>query len=277
MDDIRKRQYIEVVMQWEGELSAGMLQHYFSISRATAQKIITQYQADVPNNTFLYNASTKRHTPTEHFAPQYTEGTLGEYLSFFGEGVVGGKLGVDKHATHLELLDPPIRNINPRLVRQIIQACRQKLRLDIEYYSLSSGDMEARIISPHTLVNDGNRWHVRAYCEKNQQYRDFVLSRFSANPVFEEGAKYTEENDVDWNHWVTVVLTPDPRLSDIKKRCIELDYMMIDGRLEIPCRGALVMYLLQRLRVDAYRHKPEGQQIVVGSDCWEALKPYREW
>lgn len=275
MDDLRKNQFIEVVVQWDGELSASMLQEYFSLSRATAQKLITGYKNTYPQNAFDYNRSTKRHTPTDQFVPQLTQGTLNEYLSFFGQDATEGLDGVNKKSTHLELLNPPLRNINPKLVRRIIQACNQSLRLDIEYLSLSSGDMEGRIISPHTLVNDGIRWHVRAYCEKNRQYRDFVLSRFSADPVFEEHAEFTREHDQDWNTWLTIVLVPDPRLNDIKKRCIELDYMMADGRLEIPCRAALVKYLLQRLRVDTYHHKPEGQQIIVESGCWESLAPYR--
>jgi len=275
MDDTRTKQFIEVVLQWEGELTAGRLQDYFSVSRATAQKCISQYRADFPQNIRDYNPSAKRHKPTARFTPQYTQGTLTEYLSFFGESAVSGTNGVTKNATHLELLTPPLRNINPKLVRRIIQACNQQLRLDIDYLSLSSGDREGRIISPHTLVNDGIRWHVRAYCEKNRQYRDFVLSRFSAHPEFEEQAQFTKAQDSDWNTEITVTLMADPRLSELKRRCIELDYMMEGGQLNIPCRAALVKYLLQRLRVDSYHHKPEGQQIIVESGCWEALEPYR--
>jgi hypothetical protein len=266
-EEKRKYQFIEVVLQWEGELTSSKLKDYFSIgSRTTAHKWISQYRELYPHNLHDYDPKDKRHRPSDNFTPQLTQGTLEEYLSFFGES-----------ASHeyLELLSPPVRNINPKLVCQIIQACRQKLRLDIEYLSLSSGDREGRIISPHTLVNDGIRWHVRAYCEKNQQYRDFVLSRFSANPECEGQAKFTEEQDAEWNKQVTVSLIPDSRLSDIKKHCIKLDYMMTNGKLDIPCRAAQVKYLLQRLRVDTYHHKPEGQKIIVDSDCWEALAPYR--
>lgn len=39
-------------------------------------------------------------------------------------------------------------------------------------------EAEIRLIAPHTLVYSGMRWHVRAYCDKNHDYRDFVLSRF---------------------------------------------------------------------------------------------------
>jgi len=266
-EEKRKYQFIEVVLQWEGELTTRKLKDYFSISsRTTAQKWISQYREMYPNNLCDYDPKAKHHQPSAHFTPQLTQGSLEEYLSFFGES--------SSHQ-YLELLNPPIRNINPELVRQIIQACRQKLRLDIEYLSLTSGDREGRIISPHTLVNDGIRWHVRAFCEKNQQYRDFVLSRFSANPDFEGKAQFTQEQDSDWNNRVTVTLIPDSRLNDIKKHCIELDYMMTNGKLDIPCRAAQVKYLLQRLRVDSHHQKPEGQQIIVDSNCWEALAPYR--
>jgi len=213
-DRLRKFQFIEVVLQWEGALTTSKLMNHFSIgSRTTAQTIITQYRDRYPDNFCEYDRKIKQHQPSNNFTPHYTNGTLEEYLSFFGKS--------DSHP-YLELLNPPIRNINPQLVRQIIHACRQKLRLDIDYLSLASGEMEGRIISPHNLVNDGVRWHVRSYCEKNQQYRDFVLSRFSASPEFEGCATYTERNDVEWNDWVTVTLVPDPRLNTIRQYCIEL-------------------------------------------------------
>ncbi|MGL6360144.1 MULTISPECIES: hypothetical protein [Aeromonas] len=35
-----------------------------------------------------------------------------------------------------------------------------------DYASLSSEEQSGSNIVPHTLVYDGIRWHVRAYCEK---------------------------------------------------------------------------------------------------------------
>ena len=48
--------------------------------------------------------------------------------------------------------------------------------------SFTTPDAETRLIAPHTLIYTGMRWHVRAYCEKNRDYRDFVLSRFRDMP-----------------------------------------------------------------------------------------------
>lgn len=151
----RKFQFIEVVLQWEGELTTKKLQDYFNIaSRTTASGLITKYRNHFPENLLPYDPKVKGHQPSRKFTPHYTQGILEEYLSFFGDSL---------NHPYLDLIPAPIRNINTELVRQIIQACRQKKRLDIEYYSLSSGYFEGRIISPHTLINDGIRWHVRAY------------------------------------------------------------------------------------------------------------------
>ncbi len=265
-DAYRKFQFIEVVLQWEGELTTNRLNDYFSISsRTTRQKWITRYREAHPEN-INYDPRAKCHRPSSQFKPAYTQGTLEEYLSFFGE---------KPNHPFLELITAPVRNIHPHLVRKIIFACRYQRRLDIDYYSVSSGDIEGRIISPHTLVNDGIRWHVRAYCEKNQQYRDFVLSRFSSLPEEEGPASYTKEQDDEWNTQIVLKLIPDPRLNATKRKAIELDYCMENGQLNITARAAQVKYLLQKLRVDNYHHKPEGQQIIVDSDCWESLKPYR--
>lgn len=41
------------------------------------------------------------------------------------------------------------------------------------------------------------RWHVRAYCEKNGDYRDFVLSRFRGEPeLMDDVSEHTREADV---------------------------------------------------------------------------------
>lgn len=262
----RKNQFIEVVLQWEGELTTAKLQAYFDIaSRTTASNLIKKYRKKYPNNLLAYDPKAKSHQPSQNFKPVYTQGTLEEYLSFFGES---------SNHPYLDLIPTPIRNINTELVRQIIQACRQQKRLDIEYYSLSSGDFEGRIISPHTLVNDGIRWHVRAYCEKNQEHRDFVLSRFVGVAEEEGKAQFTIDHDPEWNTWLTVTLQPDPRLSKESQRAIELDYLMENGKKDITCRAALVKYLLQKLRLDKHHQNPKGQQIVIDSGCWDNLKPY---
>lgn len=74
---------------------------------------------------------------------------------------------------HTRVLEVPDRPFSPRCC-----ALGSKgLRLETEYVSFNTPNVKLRLIAPHPLVYTGMRWRVRAYCEKNGQYRDFVLSR----------------------------------------------------------------------------------------------------
>ena len=276
MENVRRWQFMEVVMLWDGELTAKRICDYFGVSRTTAQKVISDYQTKYPSNMSDYSPKQKAHTPSPQFVPHFTKGELSEYLSFFGGPSPLQSLEIVAGLPHLELLPSPARNERPELIQAIIKACKQQYRLDIGYYSVSSGLNESRIISPHTLVFDGMRWHVRAYCERSRDFRDFVLSRFYQEPVFEDApASYSQEDDKDWNKKVNLVIQPDPRLSQAQRTAVEMDYKMRNGQCSIPCRAALVKYLLQKLRLDSYHHNPEGQQIIVEPDCWQIIAPYR--
>ncbi|EHR42575.1 transcriptional regulator [Alishewanella jeotgali] len=69
---------------------------------------------------------------------------------------------------------------------------------------------------PNCLDDSGwpLRWHVRAYCEKNRAFRDFVLSRFRRINGLEGDADFTKADDKRWNNKIDIVLVPDSRLTD---------------------------------------------------------------
>ncbi len=140
------------------------------------------------------------------------------------------------------------------------------LRLECDYVSFTTPEAETRLIAPHTLIYTGMRWHVRAYCEKNKDYRDFVLSRFRGVPeLMDDGTENTREQDPGWSTQVQVIIELDSRLKPEQQAIIETDYGMQDGRLVIETRGALVQYVLQRYRIDTTKvhAKATAQQIVV--------------
>ena len=80
-----------------------------------------------------------------------------------------------------------------------VDATIENLKLEIKYASLNNPTPRIRVICPHTLVNNGFRWHVRAYCEENEDYRDFVLTRFHGIPCELEKSEQTSEQDENWN------------------------------------------------------------------------------
>ena len=168
----------------------------------------------------------------------------------------------------------PTYRIRPEVLRQVVKACRNKLRLEVDYRSVNAPDTGGRIIVPHSIVHSGMRWHVRAYCEKNNDYRDFVLTRFYGTPETDGQAKHSVEQDEAWNTMVNVCFTPDQRLSPEQQAIVANDYGMSDKRLLIQVRGALVPYLMQMMRIDinVVAADPRAQQVVIQN--MEAVKQW---
>lgn len=171
------------------------------------------------------------------------------------------------NVANVEVLSLPVRDVKPEVLRPIMQAARQQKRLEVDYVSLNRPDREGRIIVPHTLVYSGLRWHVRAWCEKNAGYRDFVLSRFRGVPDIMDDSEHGVEEDTEWNQFVIVRIAPDPRLSREQQEVVEADYGMENGALEISTRARLVPYVLQLLHIEpnVLAEDATAQQIVVGN------------
>ncbi|WAH59468.1 WYL domain-containing protein [Pseudomonas silvicola] len=267
---------IETVAWWEGRLTTGHLIQSFGISRQQASKDINTYINEHAPENLTYDKQIKGYVPTSVFAPRFIENSASAYLHLLYQNnerqdhIEGLALAY----AHTRVLEVPDRPIRPEVLRPLLKACREGLRLETEYVSLNTPQAEVRLIAPHTLVYTGMRWHVRAYCEKNGQYRDFVLSRLRGEPELLGLSDNGSAADVDWNTDIDVVITPDPRLEPVQKAIIETDFGMVDGQLLVPSRRALVKYVLQRYQLDPknLNPKPEAQQIVVKN--LQALKPW---
>lgn len=261
--------FIEIVVQWEGQFATNHLMDTFNIGRQQASKDISAYNEHINPDALKYDASKKRHVPNTAFTPQITHGTVDEYLTLLSSNTTEHSLfaGLSIDGSQSEVVQLPIRSLSPSIIRPLLQACKERQRLDVDYVSIHRPSREGRVIVPHTLVNNGKRWHVRAWCEQNQDYRDFVLSRFRGSAELMGESQHGIEGDVKWNTLVPIIIKPDMRLSDEQQEVVELDYGMTKGELVIHTRGALVHYVLQGLQIDTQvmQIKPEAQQICVAN------------
>ncbi len=260
--------FIEQLAWWEGQVNASHLMAKFNISRVSASNVLKGYRRQFPQN-LIYDQSAKACLPTQNFTTNTDLTHFDHYLS---------AIHANEHAEKLSVcaveVEAPLRNIHAEQVRPILKAIREKLAIDIGYISLSSPDYLDRIIQPHALIFDGLRWHVRAYCNKNQAFRDFTLSRFNGEAIFEGKATNTAEQDEKWQDFVNVVIQPDPRLNAIQQDIIAKDFQMTNDTKIIPTRAALVHYLLLRLRLDSYKNTPEEQQIILTPECQKRINQY---
>ena len=267
---------IETVAWWEGRLTTGHLMQSFGISRQQASKDINTYISEHAPKNLVYDKFLKGYVPSKQFKPQFIDDSASAYLHLLNQNHERAPHidGLALAYAHTEVLQVPDRSIKAEILRPLLKACREGLRLETDYVSLNTPEQETRLIAPHTLIYTGIRWHVRAYCEKNRAYRDFVLSRLRGELELLDSSDNGRDADEGWNTQLNVIIEPDQRLNTEQKRIIEIDYGMQNGQLIVPSRGALVQYVLQRFQIDANKveSKASAQQIVVAN--LDELQPW---
>ncbi|WP_434999591.1 helix-turn-helix transcriptional regulator [Vibrio scophthalmi] len=267
---------IEIISLWEGRLTTNHLIQSFGIGRQQASKDINSYLTEIAPDNLIYDKYLKGYKPSDRFIPQLTRGHADEYLHVLSrtEDMTVTFDQLDMGFENTEMIRPVTRNIAPEILRPLVQAIREKKRVDISYTSLKDGIEVERIISPHTLVCTPLRWHVRAYCEHSSDYRDFVLSRIHDIPEVNNCTIYGRANDTLWNTEVNIELVPDARFNEKQKSVIEKDYGMSDGVLSITTNASLIRYVLDTYNINIHVQEstPQGQQIVLGN--MDELRPY---
>ncbi|MDO6683746.1 WYL domain-containing protein [Oceanobacter sp. 5_MG-2023] len=243
---LQRLKAIEVLAYWEGRLITNQLANLFGISRQRASADIKNYLENHNPNALKHDPRVKAYVPIEGFSLVLTTGHINEYMD-----LIAG-LSCEKMALAIETdvnvvgLQLPNRSVRPEVTRKVVNACRNRTSLKIRYASMGNPAPHDRIISPHTIVSTGFRWHVRAYCHTRQSYRDFILSRINGIPLTVDVVAPSIKEDNDWNEMIAINIIPNTLLSDAHKKLIEKDYGMSDGRLQLNIRKALAHYSLQR-------------------------------
>lgn len=250
---------IELLAYWEGRVQPMQLASICNISRQQASKKLNQYNQQ-NSKSLTYCSSHKSYQPAEGFSPQSISREAGEYLNW-----ITGQSSYRDELLPCQSLLSPRRSIKPELMRPLIQALRNGRRVEVNYVSINNPDNQGRIIVPHHLVNTGQRWHMRAWCEKSQEFRDFVLGRFQGDAEVLEKSSVRSADDVAWQTIVTLIIAPDPRLDEAQRQVIEFEYAMQNGQLKIHTRACLLSYKLQKLNINPRMLEGEAkvQQLVI--------------
>lgn len=268
-EQILRYRFIEIVVLWEGRLTTRHLCEVFGIGRQQASKDINNYKRSIAPGNLVYDAVIKGYVPGQPFVPRVSRGEAEEYLEIIaGTSEIQQVLGrIPDSLTSTEILKAPNRVVAPETLRPLLRAAREHLRVEVDYVSLNQPDREGRIIVPHALVWTGLRWHVRAWCEKNQDYRDFVLSRFRGEPELLDTSDHSGARDEQWHRHVEVVVTPDPRLSQAQQAVIAHDYDMVAGEWRFRVRAKLLPYMLKLMQLDPHEtaSDPRAQQLVIAN------------
>lgn len=259
--------HIDFTLLFKGEAVRADLVDRFSIAAAQATKDFTMYRELAPGN-IEYDQKLKLHKRGEAFESLFDYDVV-RTLATISQGYGDGFTGKVKPPLACEApyhLNKP----NLSIVAKVTEAIHKGKALRITYVSLSSGETTREIV-PHTLVDNGLRWHVRGFDRKHGEFRDFVLTRIKAAVVIEDSTlseTELETQDRQWNRFVELELVPHPRIKH--SEAIELDYGMTEGVMKVEIRAATAGYLLRLWNVDCSK---EAQLKTPEFHLW--LKNYQ--
>ena len=233
-DLLLRYRLIETIALWEGRLTTNHICHSFGIGRQQASKDINTYLRELAPGNLVYDRHLKGYVPADRFRPVVTRGVVNEYLDLLARQQ---NLSTTFESLNIGLPDStvvqgPNRVIAPETMRAVVTATRQGRQLRASYASLSRPEAVESILEPHTLVCAGDSWHLRAWCDSNREFRDFALSRFRTSPeALRQRARHTRDQDEHWNRQVTLVVTPDQRLTQAQQEISEqLELLINIGR-----------------------------------------------
>jgi hypothetical protein len=262
----RRNAFIEFRVFWHGRINRSDLMETFGISLQQASLDLSGY-SDKWKRNLGYDKSQRAYVRGKNFTPHFITPSAEDYfaqLRAVDQGLVSREQSWISVFPGYGATPTPARGVAPETLRDVLAAIHEPAALQVTYQSMSRPEPSARWIEPHALAFDGFRWHARAFCQNDQVFKDFLLSRIVE--IGKRGPVTTDQqSDTDWHSEVVLEIGPHPDLSPTQRRAIEMDYGMEDGRSQIPVRRALLFYALKRLGLDTdpAARRPQDQQILL--------------
>ena len=262
----RRNAFIEFRVFWHGRINRSDLMETFGISLQQASLDLSGYAEQWKRN-LVYDKSQRAYVRGKNFTPHFITPSAEDYfaqLRAVDQGLVLREQSWISVFPGYGSTPTPARGVAPEILRDVLAAIQEPAALQVTYQSMSRPEPSVRWIEPHALAFDGFRWHARAFCQSDQVFKDFLLSRIveigKLGPV-----SAGPQGDSAWHSEVVLEIEPHPDLPPTQRRAIELDYGMKDGRAQIPVRRALLFYALKHLGLDTdpAARRPQDQQIVL--------------
>ncbi len=263
-------EFIEFRVYWHARFNRSDLMDYFGVSQTQASQDLKAYQAIAPDN-LSYDGKDKTYRCGPNFTPKFLDLSAEHYLApllSIRAGSLDPAASWLRSIPSFHISPTPLRGVAPNILRAIISAVDYAQGIEVLYQSMSTPEPTWRWIEPHAYAFDGFRWHVRAFCLKDDVFKDFLLSRILdlRRDQQPKSAKSNGTQDADWHSDITLTIAPYPDLSPAQKRAIHLDYGMSgEGRAQITVQKSMLYYALKRLGLDTdpAARRPQDQQIVL--------------
>lgn len=239
--------FIELRLRFIGEIRRQDLVSRFGIQAAAATRDIGIYKDLAPGN-LDYDTKNKVYGYADGFTPVF-DFPAERVLAWLSQGFGDGEPSALKSWITCEI---PSRLTKPGLdtLACVTRAIHQERPLNVTYHSLSSGETQREIV-PFALIDNGLRWHVRAFDRRSKDFRDFVITRMQRSVMLKESEVLPHEKsdqDIQWTRIVELELVPHP--DQPRPEIAEMDYGMAGGMVKMKLRAATAGYILRKWSVD---------------------------
>lgn len=239
--------FVALRVRFIGEIRRQDLVTRFGIQSAAASRDLAPYKELAPGN-IDYDSKGKSYVLGPDFRPAFDfppERVLSWLTQGFGDGE-------PMRLKAWVASESPSRLTHPDLdvLASVTRGIHQECPLGIEYHSISSGRTEREVV-PFALIDNGLRWHVRAFDRKSQEFRDIVITRIKRPAVLKGQPVAPHEmsdQDIQWTRIVELELVPHP--DQPRPEITEMDYSMQGGVLWMKLRAATAGYILRQWSVD---------------------------
>lgn len=239
--------YIDFKLYFTGMVTRSEIVSHFELGMAAATRDLKFYKDNAPGN-MAYDNVEKKYFITTQFKPIFKHDARRTLIKL-ANNISDGFDAIGDTSFPIES-PSPLNVPDIDIIAKLSQAIINHKPISVIYTSLSSGS-GARELVPHSIVDNGLRWHLRAYDRKSRSFRDFVLTRITKVTILAQTPSIEEDKleDHQWMRMVPLQIIPHP--NNVKHpTAIKLDFGMEKGMLEVNVRAAMAGYLLRRWNVD---------------------------
>lgn len=251
---LHRTRTVWALLAWEGELRNSRLAELFGVGSMQVSRIISDFRDDYPD---AIERQMYAWLPRAGVRPPEGLGELKDYLAIANVPVIRPAWLEDGT---LWFFRP-----DPITFGMLARACKLGLGVRAQYASMSSGKTSTRDLYPHTLVQLGQRWHVRAWCATRLEYRDFNLGRISNPQRLDHPRPAEAPADAFWLRRMQVRLRPHRNLSEAQQMIIRAEYFGGAAGSVTEVSAALLHYWVNEARaaIDPIRQQPPEYLLEV--------------
>lgn len=252
---------IELLLLWEGAAGNERARDLLDLHFTTVSRLLTQY-AELNGVGLSYSNAQRSWVADADFRPRLTTGTIEEYLA--------ATLPERTQASSIVVRTQfDFGGANHRAFAVLHRAIREGAGVTGTHASLRNPTPAAKTFYPHTLVEAGRRWHMRAYVAEAGKFQDIALTRLR-NLYLTDLARPEEaqqSKDVAWTTFVPLRVIPHPALSADQKQVVRAEYFNGSAARTETVRAALLPYVIQDLKASlnpTTQQPPDFQLSVDG-------------